>query len=134
MSLLNRDAILKADDLPRELVQVPEWGGEVWVRTLTGRERDSFEAETVLYKPRGDSQPNMDALHQTRARLVARACCDEQGARLFSDADVEALAAKSAAALDRLYEVAARLARLGAKDMEELQKNSVSARAGASSS
>lgn len=134
MALLTREQILQADDLPRELVPVPEWGGEVWVRTLTGTERDTFESETLLFRPRGESAPNLDALHQTRARLCARAVCDERGRRLFSDDDVAALGQKSAAALDRVFEVAARLNRISARDLEELEKNSATARGGASSS
>lgn len=129
MGLLSRDAILQANDLPREKVHVPEWGGYVFVRALTGRERDTFETESVRYQPKGQSEPNFDALQQTRARLCARAMCDEQGNRLLSDADVEALGTKSAAALDRVYEVAARLSGISAKDLEELEKNSVPRRA-----
>ena len=44
---LNREAILAAEDLPRELVEVPEWGGAVYVRALTGAERDQFEASKI---------------------------------------------------------------------------------------
>ena len=29
MNILTKDAILAADDLPREIVPVPEWGGDV---------------------------------------------------------------------------------------------------------
>ena len=133
MGLLTREQILTADDLPRELVKVPEWGGEVWVRTLTGRERDTFESEMILYRPKAAAVPNAEALNQTRARLCARAMCDEHGNRLLSDSDVEVLGTKSAAALDRVYEVAARLSKISAKDVEELEKNSVNGHAGASS-
>ena len=35
--LLTRDAILAAADIQTETVPVPEWGGEVAVRPLTGR-------------------------------------------------------------------------------------------------
>jgi hypothetical protein len=100
---------------------------------MTGRERDTFESETVLYRPKGKSEPNMDALHQSRARLCARCICDEHGARIFADSDVETLGTKSCAALDRVYEVAARLNKIGAADMEELEKNSEKVRAAASS-
>lgn len=33
--MLTREQILQSDDLPRETVQVPEWGGEVQVTTQT---------------------------------------------------------------------------------------------------
>ncbi len=35
MNILSKEAILSADDLPREIVSVPEWGGQVYVRTMT---------------------------------------------------------------------------------------------------
>ena len=42
MNILSKDAILAADDLPRETVHVPEWGGDVYVRTMSGTDRDAF--------------------------------------------------------------------------------------------
>ena len=45
---LSRDDILKAEDLTTEEVDVPEWGGTVLVRGLTGRERDEFEASVMV--------------------------------------------------------------------------------------
>lgn len=114
--LLSRDDILNAQDLPTERVAVPEWGGEVLVRGLTAAERDAFEASIV--KRRGQ-KTEMD-LRNMRARLVAMCVVDEQGNRLFSDQDVEALGRKSASALDRIFEVAQRLSGLRPEDVEEL--------------
>lgn len=47
MTLLSKSAILCANDLQTEDVEVPEWGGAVRVRSFTGRERDAFEASMV---------------------------------------------------------------------------------------
>ena len=47
MSLLSKTAILTANDLQTEDVEVPEWGGAVRVRSFTGRERDAFESSMV---------------------------------------------------------------------------------------
>ena len=47
MTLLSKTAILCANDLQTEDVEVPEWGGAVRVRSFTGRERDAFEASMV---------------------------------------------------------------------------------------
>ena len=47
MKALTRDEILGADDLKTESVKVPEWGGTVLVRELTGAERDEWEASVV---------------------------------------------------------------------------------------
>ena len=41
MTLLSKSAILCANDLQTEDVDVPEWGGTVRVRSFTGRERDA---------------------------------------------------------------------------------------------
>ena len=43
--ILTRDEILESEDLATETVSVPEWGGSVIVRALTGTERDAYEAE-----------------------------------------------------------------------------------------
>ena len=48
MNILSKEAILAADDLPREKVNVPEWGGEVLVRTMSGTDRDAFEASLQI--------------------------------------------------------------------------------------
>jgi len=119
MPLLKRDEILAAMDLPTEDVEVPEWGGTVRVRSLTGAERDTFEASVV--EMRGKRvETHTDNI---RAKLVAAACIGEDGKRLFTEADVEALGGKSASALDRVFGVAQRLSGLTPKDVEDLSKN-----------
>jgi hypothetical protein len=119
VTLLTRDQILAAEDLSRELVEVPEWGGSVWVRALTGGERDDFEASCLMTKGKS-SELNY---RNMRAKLVVRTAVTETGERVFGDADVEALTQKSASALDRLFSVASRLSALGKEDVEELTKN-----------
>lgn len=111
MPLLNRDQILTADDMRKEEVQVPEWGGSVFVRNMLGFERDAFEAAQI-----GKKEP----LKNFRARTVAATVCDEQGTLLFTKDDVEALGKKSSTALNRVFEVAARLAAVDQKSVEEL--------------
>ncbi len=118
--LLTREQILSAQDLTTETVAVPEWGGEVRVKSLSGAERDAYEA-SVMRITGTNAQLN---LLNARAKLVALAVIDENGKRMFGDGDVIALAAKSAAALQRVFDVANRLSGLNARDLEELTKNS----------
>jgi len=118
--LLTRDAILQAQDLQYEDVEMPEWGGTVRVRTLTGRERDAFE-QSMLNEKGKNTKTN---LRNIRAKLVALTVVDGEGKRIFNAADIELLGEKSANALDRLFDVARRLSRLTEKDTEELAKNS----------
>jgi hypothetical protein len=116
---LTREEILGREDLPLEEVPVPEWGGAVWVRTISAAERDAWEASTY-----GDGKGDVrERLANLRARLVCLCACSANGDRLFTDADAGKLGGKSAAAVDRLFDVAQRLNGLGPRDVEELVKN-----------
>ena len=114
---LTKDEILGADDLKRETVDIPEWGGEVLLRELRGRERDAFE-EGSLDKQRNVSMVNM------RARLVALSAIDEEGERLFTAKEALELGGKSATALNKLFEVCCKLSGITETDVDELEKNS----------
>ena len=115
MGLLTRDAILGAQDMAHVDVEVPEWGGVVRIKMMTGTERDAFEATTIK---RQGKKVSMNLVN-IRARLVARTAVDEKGKLLFSEADVEALAQKSAAALHRVFEAARQLNGLREEDTAE---------------
>lgn len=117
--LLGREDILNAPDIETVTVKVPEWGGAVLVRGLTGEERDIYEQS--LIRVRGKKR-DVD-MRNARARLVAMCVVDENGDRIFSDEDVAALGKKSSAALDRVFDVAQRLSGLREEDMEELAGN-----------
>ena len=114
---LTREDILKAVDIEIEEVHVPEWfDGYVFVKGLTGTERDSFEMSIV--KQRGKSASvNMSNI---RAKLAALTLCDKEGVRLFTEADVKALGKKSATALQRVFDVAQKLSGIGEDDIDEL--------------
>lgn len=120
MAILTRDQIMAADDLQTESVAVPEWGGEVIVKGLTGRERDAFEAALVAGRQGKRARLNLDNI---RARFVAACVVDERGQALFYPSDVELLGEKSAAALQRVFEVGQRLSGLSDEDVEELAGN-----------
>jgi hypothetical protein len=129
MALLNKEQVLAAQDLHYEVVLVPEWDGELRLRSMTGAERDLYEQS--FFTARADEKapvPNV------RARLVAFCAVDEAGNRMFSDADVEALGAKSARALERVYQVATKLNAVTDKDIEELGKAYAPTTAAASTS
>jgi hypothetical protein len=96
---LSRDQILAANDLEVREVDVPEWGGTVKVRPLNGAERDRFEASLRKERRRADGKEGTELVANTdnmRAKLVARAVVDDDGKRVFTDADINALGEKSA--------------------------------------
>jgi hypothetical protein len=118
MAVLSREAIIKSDDRQKEVVSVPEWGGDVIVRAMSSEELDSWEQWAVDQRQRwGDNIcPNL------RASLCVRCIVDEKGERVFGDGEVEILGRKSGAALDRIYAVAARLSGRTKQDFDELKK------------
>ncbi len=119
-TILSKDSILTADDLPTEAVEVEEWGGWILIRTLTGRQRDRLEADLIGSKKNGAA---LD-LDNVRAKLVVATAVDEEGNPLFETGDEERLGGKSAAPLTKAATVAQRLAGLNTADLEELAKNS----------
>ena len=124
--MLNKDAILKADDLPRETVEVPEWGGEVAIRALTAAERDAYEESLFTTTGSGKNLTLKSNLANAKAKLVAKCLVDADGSAVF-DSVREAekvLGGKSARALNRLYDVARKLSGISDEDMDELVKNS----------
>ena len=119
---LGRDDILKAVDLDLELVPVPEWGGDVWVRGMTGSERDAFEAGFAFPDRKPGEVGKLD-MRDLRAKLCAKSICNEDGKLIFSESDVKALSQKSAAALQRVFKVAQRLSGIGDDDLEDMEES-----------
>lgn len=107
---LSRAEILGAADIVVDGVDVPEWGGQVYIRAMSGAQRDKFET-AVLGKD----------LDNIRARMVVLTACDATGQRLFTDADVAAVSDKSAAVLDRIFWASLSLNKMGHTDVDELK-------------
>lgn len=118
--LLTRDQILGAQDLKREQVDVPEWGGAVLVREMTAAERISFEQDVMMSGGVGQLPPDVVG------RVAAWCIIDEAGRRVFTDADIEALGGKSTDAILRVFKAIMRLSAFAPEDAEELRKNSES--------
>jgi hypothetical protein len=93
---LSKAKILAAKDVKlSEAVPVPEWGGDVYIRTISGTERDKFEEAY--------SEQKMKAF---RVRFLVLTLADESGERLFGDADIDALGGKSSVVINRLFDKA----------------------------
>lgn len=128
--VLTREGILKQKELRTEIVDVPEWGGEVLVRELTGSERDEWEGSLLT----DEGQVTSHIMRGARARLASLAVIDSDGERVFTDEDVEELGGLSGIALDRVFGVVCKLSGLRQQDIEELEKNSGKLRRGGSGS
>ena len=124
--LLSRDAILAASDIETEDVAVPEWGGSVRVRGMSGKERSEFELslQEPLKQSKG-AERRYGPKTQTNIRTIREKLCmwcivDAHGQRLFSDDDLGAIADKSAAALERVVDAAMRLSGMNEEDVEQM--------------
>lgn len=118
--VLSKQDILSADDLARERVNVPEWDGDVFVRMMTGKEREIFEQSVM------DANGEIDYTksHDVFPRLVALTTTDEAGTLLFDrNGDIDALAAKGVRALHRVASVALRLNALTEDEKKEMAAN-----------
>ncbi len=116
---LTRDQILQANDTIFKEVVVPEWGGTVRVKGLTGVERDKFESGLIERQ----GKKTIFKLDNIKARLVALSVVDETGKRLFREEDVLALGRKSAKALNRIADVCRELSGITDEDLEDYEKN-----------
>lgn len=98
---LTRDDILKAQDIRIEELDVPEWGGTLFIKSLNGEERDQLESSLIEMDVK-KGQPKRMKTEALRSSLAALSICDKDGNKLFSIHDIRALAKKSASALDRV--------------------------------
>lgn len=115
--MLNKEQILNADDLELAKVPVPEWAKDefVWVRGMTGTDRDAFETRCAKAK-------EMKNFENVRAELLVYSITDEKGNRLFTKDDISALNKKNAKVIDRLVEEAKKVSGIS-DDLEDLEKN-----------
>lgn len=114
--MLSKDEILSKTKLRTQVVSVPEWGGEVIVSEMSGSTRDEWEQSLQVRDSNGH-------LISPRAKLVIATVVDEGGNCLFSDKDTEQIGKLSASSLIAICNVAQRLNKLLAEDLEEAKKN-----------
>lgn len=104
--MLTRDAILGQVQFATEVVDVPEWGGELLVREMSAFERDRFEQLQNRFNA-GEAMPSV------MAQVVSWCAVDENGKALFTVKDVDGLGRLSAAPVQRVFKAIVRLSALG---------------------
>ena len=116
---LTADQIRNVKDLKREKVNVPEWGGFLWVRVMSGTDRDSYEQ--LLANPR--TAELRDKIPDLRAEFCWRVICNDDNELLFNVKDVRMLGNKSHEALDRVFVQGKVLNKFEDEQVEELMGN-----------
>lgn len=120
---LDRKSILSANDVRLEKVNVPEWGGDVFLRVISGTDRDRFEDSYAEQK-----------MKAFRIRFLLLTLCDESGERLFKDDEADLLGKKSSVVINRLFEAGWKLNAFTQEAVDALGEGSPSAPSGASTS
>jgi len=119
MKILTKADILGAEDFATETHEVKEWGGSVMLRTLSGKERDEFEARISKASKDGKS---ID-IRGLKALLLSLALIDGDGNLLFESAEADQLNLKSSKPINDLFEIAQRMNGIGQDAVDELVKN-----------
>jgi hypothetical protein len=131
MKGLSREDLLKKQDLLTEKVVLSKTEC-VYVRQMTGRERDRFEQSLMKEVKGTDGQIEFTrSLDDFRAKLAVYTLCDEQGKNLMQPGDVGLLSQNiSAARLELIVNMAQKLNKISDDDKENLVKNSEAAQSG----
>ncbi len=125
MKVLTRENLLKKEKLRKEKIDLGK-DEFVFVRQMTGRERDRFEQSLVkeVVDNKGQSEFKR-SLDDFRAKLAVHTVCDEEGNNLLRPEDVAILSQNmSAARLELIVNKAQELNRISEEDKKNLTKNS----------
>lgn len=131
MPLLNRMEVLKKQELTRVKVVFPDSPDKndpefVFVRQMTGRERDAFERS--LSKEFTNKEGEIDYkrdISDFRAKLAVYTLCDAAGKNLLTAKDIELLSINmSAFRLECIVDAAQKINKITKEDREALVKNS----------
>ena len=116
---LSKDEIFAAQDTTDLEVDVPEWGGSVRLRSMTGTQRSNYEHWVSC---RGN-QDERD-FRGLREQLIVACAIDENGKPLFeTEDDVQRLSEKNANVIERLATAAQKVSGMLDDDIEEAAKN-----------
>ena len=113
LGMLSREAILQAK---RPLIEYPieEWGGFVYLTTLTAKDRDWWETVFVGVKMEADTIKGL------RAKMVSKSVVDADYKPLLSEGEINEL---DGVIVDRLFDACSALNKFTEEDVKEIEKN-----------
>ena len=130
---LTRDQIPQAArtaKIERDKLHVPELGGDIYVRGMSGKERDEFENDLRIRKGKRAGQND---LRNFRARLAVKVIVTEDGQRILNDDDAGIFGQIPAGVLDRILSRCTELSGMADEEAEDLGNASASEGSGDSS-
>jgi hypothetical protein len=123
MGQLDRNALLAKEKL--EVIKVDLGKGDfIFVRQMTGRERDRFE-QSLIKENKNVEGGYEKSLEDFRAKLAVCTVCNEAGVLILNAGDFGTLSQNmSAARLEKIINVAQKINKISEEDKESLVKNS----------
>lgn len=116
---LTRDKIFaKAPEFRRERVEVPQWGGHVYVQQISAKDFEAWQDWIV-------KQENAKNPQSHRAAFIVDCVCDENGKAIFTErSDLNVLGEHQNAVIDLLYDACKRVNLVDKTALEDAEKNS----------
>lgn len=113
-----REKILNTVDIKTQLVEIPEWGVTIEVRSLTGKQR------SILIQNNIDIKTGVvDVAGMFPDLVILSSYEPETGERVFLDSDREEISNKNSGALDKIFAVASKLSGLESTAVKKAEKN-----------
>ena len=114
---LGKDDILEYDDLMLTKIDVPEWHGHVYIRSMSGLQRADYE-DAVAALP----EKHKGGI-QVIARYLVRVLTDAHNKRMFADEDCDHLSGKRWDVLMRIFSQASKINAIDQESLDALEKN-----------
>lgn len=114
--LTSANAILQSDDFRYEEIEVPEWGGSLRLKSLSGTER------TAILKLLNQKKDTVDGVYE---KVIIFCAVNAEGGKIFEDNQntLAILQAKDASVTQRIGMKALELSGLGQNSKDNAEKN-----------
>lgn len=118
---LTREQILSNKSFRSKVIEIPEWGGEVRLKAMSGADREAMEA--AVYEDVGGKMQLKKGVSYI-AEMLIRTWCDDDGNLLFKPDEINLIQEKDAVILARIFKVATEVNGLSGEEEREIEKNS----------
>lgn len=118
---LTREQILSNKSFRSKTIEIPEWGGEVRLKAMSGADREAMES--VVYEDVG-GKLQMKKGVSYMAEMLLRTWCDDDGNLLFKPDEINLIQEKDSVILARIFKVAAEVNGLSGDEEKVIEKNS----------
>lgn len=113
-----RDKILNQPTLEMIKVWVSDWQSHVYLKPLSIKEHEAWES--VILNEDGTTNKSISL----KASMVVASCYDENGDKVFTEKDLEALGEQAAGPINKLFAKCSKINAISKSDVEELEGNS----------